>query len=74
MNAMFEKISVQASEALQLLIGNVNSTLTSAVYQWDIDTRLLDPSSKEINPLFTKISALEKYCYEMCEMSWAVDF
>ena len=56
MNTMFKKLPVQATETLKFLIGKVNSTHPSAVYQWDIDTRLLDPSSKEINPLFTQIS------------------
>lgn len=70
-HAMFEKLHIQTTESLQFLVGNVNSMQPTAVYRWDIDTRLLSPLSKEKHPLVAKISEdIDKkhiaiYCFEI---------
>jgi len=68
---MFQNLHIQTRQSIQSLAGLVSSTQPTAIHQWDIDTRQLNPFMKQIPPLIGQISELcpgehlALYCFEI---------
>jgi hypothetical protein len=68
---MFQNLHIQTRQSIQSLAGLVSSTQPTAIHQWDIDTRQLNPFMKQIPPLIGQIGQLclgehlALYCFEI---------
>jgi hypothetical protein len=68
---MFKNLHYKTRQSIESLAGLVSSTQPTAIHQWNIDTRQLNPLMKQIPPLIGQIAQLcpsehlALYCFEI---------